>query len=134
LIGVDTNVILRLFTEDDLRQRKAAEKYIRTHCNDQNPAYVNRIALTEMVWVLESGYCYPRSDIATLLDTLLGTADFAVEDDECVRHAARAYRDGADFADALIAATNEFAGCAATVTFDRAAAKKDSRFTEILAP
>jgi predicted nucleic-acid-binding protein len=48
-----------------------------------------------------------------------------------IRSVLRAYRAGAGFADALIAALNAHEGRANTATFDKAARKKLPHFTDI---
>ena len=67
---------------------------------------------------------YPRSDIARAIEQLLFARQLRVEDREHVLGAVRVYRhSGIRFSDALIAGINRAAGCEATATFDRKAAK-----------
>lgn len=123
MIGIDTNVLIRLMTGDDARQRTVARTYLRAHCSAENPAFVNRIVLVETFWVLESVYRYTRLEVAAVLETLLRTAEIEVEDAGSAWSALRGYRKGADFADALVASSNIAFGCAETVSFDRSAAR-----------
>jgi len=87
------------------------------------PRFVNRIAIVEFVWVLESAYAYDRRAVGVALERLLRANDLVIEDATLAWCALRAYRGGADFADAFVAETNARAGCTTTATFDRAAAK-----------
>jgi predicted nucleic-acid-binding protein len=128
LIGLDTNVLVRLLTGDDASQRSAAKAFISRNCSADDPAFINRIVLVETIWVLESVYEYSREEIAAAVDTLLRMVRMLTEDSDLVRVALSAYRRGADFADALIAGTNVARGCTKTVTFDRKAAKKIAHF------
>lgn len=121
--GLDTNVLVRALVQDDKVQGPAAGAYMRRQCTRETPCFVNRVVLCELVWVLESVYEYSRAEIADAVDRILRTEELLVEDDEAVRYALSAYRDGgADFADALIGRCNRAQGCSVTATFDRKAA------------
>jgi predicted nucleic-acid-binding protein len=121
LIGLDTNVLVRLLTGDDAAHRSAANEFISRNCSADNSAFINRIVLVETIWVLESVYEFSREEIAGSVDTLLRMVRVLTEDSDLVRFALTAYRRGADFADALIAATNVARGCSKTVRFGRKA-------------
>lgn len=129
MIGLDTNVLVRLLTRDDARQAKRARDYLAAHVSADAPAFVSREVLLETVWVLESAYRYDRADIANAVEGTLETAELHVEAASCARSAARAYRSGTDFNDALVAAANENAGCETTLTLDTSAAARIGHFT-----
>lgn len=132
MIGLDTNVLLRLLTQDDPAQLAAAKRFVASHCTSEEPGFVNRVVTVEIVWVLESLYDeYSRNQIADSVEALLSTAALEIEDGTAVRAALGAYRDGADFADAFIARVNEALGCTSTATFDARAAKKLAHFTVV---
>jgi predicted nucleic-acid-binding protein len=131
VIGLDTNVLVRLLTGDDPKQRAAAKAFIAENCSQGDPAFINRLVLIETVWVLESVYGYTREQIAAAIDTLLRMVRVLTEDADLVRSAVATYRRGADFADALIAGVNTAKGCSRTATFDRTAAKKIHHFVEL---
>ncbi len=124
MIGLDTNVLVRLLTGDDVNQQAAAKAFIESECSTESPAFINRVALVETVWVLESAYKYRRESVAAAVDALLRMVSVLTEDEAIVRSALGDYRRGADFADALIAVSNAVLGCTKTVTFDRKATKK----------
>ena len=123
-MGLDTNVLVRIVTGDDPSAQRAALALLADRATADEPAFVNRIALVEFVWVLESAYGYGRSTVADAVERLLRTTDVLVEDGSLAWSALRSYRAGADFADALLAETNTRAGCDRTATFDRAAVKR----------
>lgn len=84
----------------------------------------NRVALCELVWVLERAYKCPRAEIADTIEALAQTAELQIEDLASVWAAVRVYRhDNIDFADALLSLVNTGHGCETTVTFDRRAAR-----------
>jgi predicted nucleic-acid-binding protein len=131
VIGLDTNVLIRLFVDDDPVQVRQARDFVSSRCDPDNPAFVDRVALCEMVWVLSSGYGFGRADIAGVIQNLLGSVDTVLEDGDSIQAALQAFRARrVDFADALIGEVNRARGCEATATFDRKAAKLDG-FMEI---
>lgn len=127
MIYLDTNVIVRLLTGDDVTQQQIAKRYIARHCSADYPAYINRIVAVETVWVLERAYGYAREQIAGAIDRLLHAAQIAYEERDAVREALGDYRNGAEFADALIARTAQDEE-STIVTFDTNASKKLAKF------
>ncbi len=129
MVGLDSNVVIRLLVGDDPHQEALAKKFIVRNCSPQEPAFINRVVVIECVWVLESVYHYSREHIAHAIDGLLLIAEFIVEDAPSLRQAVAAYRSGADFADAVIGLSNVVQGCRTTVTFDVRAAKQLANFS-----
>lgn len=126
MIGLDTNVLARLFVEDDVQQARQAREFVAARCTRQNPGFVDRVALCELMWVLSSVHDYRRAEIAPIIEKLLSSRDLIVEDEAAVRAALRIFTSrNIDFADALIGEVNRVRGCEATATFDRKAAKLD---------
>jgi predicted nucleic-acid-binding protein len=126
VIGVDTNVIVRLLVGDDVKQADAATRYLKAHSSSDEPALLSDIVLVETAWVLEDLYGYSRAQIAEAMEGLLATAQLKVGN-AGVNVALERYRSStADFADCLIGVNNVAAGCEYTATFDR----KASRLTE----
>jgi predicted nucleic-acid-binding protein len=124
MIGIDTNVLVRHLVQDDLSQSRAATQVITKQCTRDEPGFINRIVLCELVWVLESAYGYPKDTIVAVLEMLLRTSQLKIEDAQSAWTAFRLYQKGkADYADCLLGATNRLAGCDLTVTFDQAALK-----------
>ena len=127
MIGLDTNVLARLFVEDDIAQARQAREFVAARCTSQDPGFVDRVALCELVWVLASVHDYRRGEIAPIIEKLLSSNDLMLEDEGAVRVALQAFKTAnVDFADALIGEVNRLRGCDATATFDRKAAKLDS--------
>lgn len=126
MIGLDTNVILRCFVEDDPEQARQARRFVGGRCTRENPGFVDRVALCEMVWVLSRGHQFGRTRAADVVAMLLASRDIVLEDSDAVRAALRVFIERkVDFADALIGEVNRARGCEATATFDRKAAKLD---------
>jgi predicted nucleic-acid-binding protein len=126
MIGLDTNVLARLFVDDDMVQAEAARRFVAGRCSPRDPAFVDRVALCELVWVLTSVHGFKRDAVAEIIDKLLATEDILLEDGEAVHAALQIFRERrVGFTDALIGEVNRARGCEATATFDRKAAKLD---------
>ena len=124
MIGLDTNVLVRHLVQDDAGQSRKATQVITKQCTRDDPGFINRIVLCELVWVLESAYGYSKDTIVTVLEKLLRTSQLKIEDVQAAWTAFRMYQKGkADFADCLLGTTNRLGGCNETVTFDQAASK-----------
>lgn len=124
MIGLDTNVIVRLFVDDDPNQTQAARRFVASRCSPQTPGFVDRVAMCELIWVLTNVHGYGRAEVADVIEQLLGNQDMRLEDDDLVHRALDDFRaSNADFADTLIGHVNLARGCEATATFDRKAAR-----------
>lgn len=129
MIGLDSNVIVRLLVGDDPTQAEQAKRFVDERCTPESPGFINCIVLAEVVWVLSTCYGYRRSEIANALDSLLAGQDRVIEAYDDVSAALDDYRSGrADFVDSLIGHINRTRGCEATATFDRRAVKLDELF------
>lgn len=124
--ALDTNLLVRHLTQDHAQQARMVSAYLEHHCTPETPGYINHIVLCELVWVLESCYGYLPALIASAVQKILQTQQLMVEKSDLVWEAVELYRTGtADFADALIGLSNQQAGCTATATLDRKAARLD---------
>jgi len=124
VIGIDTNVLVRYFVQDDPGQTALASELLTMRCTAESPGWINRVVLCEFVWVLERAYKCPRAEIAGVIEVLAQTAELQIEDLGSVWTAVRVYRrDNVDFADALLSSVNLGHGCGTTVTFDRRAGR-----------
>ena len=124
MIGLDTNVILRCFVDDDPDQARTARRFVSERCTRASPGFIDRVALCELVWVLTRGYRIARTRVAQIIADLVASPEIVLEDTDAVRAALRTFAEqNIDFADALIGEVNRAHGCEATVTFDRKAAK-----------
>ncbi|WP_321818078.1 MULTISPECIES: type II toxin-antitoxin system VapC family toxin [unclassified Paraburkholderia] len=123
MIGLDTNVLVRYFAQDDPVQARKATALIESLTSEQ-PGYVTQVALVETVWVLARAYELGRDEIVHVIETVLRARELIVEAAETVWKAVRLYAgSSADFADCLIERRCHDAQCEYTVTFDSKAAK-----------
>jgi predicted nucleic-acid-binding protein len=90
---------------------------------EANQCFINSIVLCELVWVLDAAYGYDRQEIAAVIEKILTTTEFEIENADYAWAALRDYRNTkADFADCLIAHANRTRGCEKTISFDKGAA------------
>ncbi len=123
MIGLDTNILVRLFAEDDRKQRDAARALIdRLPANEK--AVVNAVVIVELVWTLRRLYKFENERIGIVLRKLTEHPKFLLPDRDVVRDAAHRSREiGGDIADHMIALINRSLGCSVTYTFDEEAAE-----------
>jgi len=123
LIGLDTNIVIRYLVQDDKRQSAAATRFIEKSLSMEAPGYIDHISLCEIVWVLQRCYGVTKQQLREIIQGLLTTKQFKVENVEVAWKALRAFdANNADFCDALIGQVNIHNGCEYTVTFDKKAA------------
>ena len=124
MIGVDTNVLLRLFVNDDAAQYEKSQRFFEGR-SKASPAYVSLIVVVELAWVLAVRYGYRQEAIINLIETLALSDDFVLERQAIVLNAVDVCRAGASrMADVLVAMVGTVDGCTKTMTFDRDAAKR----------
>ena len=58
-VGIDTNVLLRLFVDDDPEQRKIVTNF-GSKLNQEYRGVVTLVSLVEMDWALRSQYGFDR--------------------------------------------------------------------------
>ncbi len=123
MIGLDTNVIVRYLVRDDPGQTSRATALINGLSQD-TPGFIATVAWAEIHWVLTRAYRFDRVTVVESLAALYAVEEVRAEDPAAVTSAISQARFGADFADALIAATARRAGCSEVFTFDKRAATK----------
>jgi predicted nucleic-acid-binding protein len=117
--SVDTNVLVRLITREDLQQAAAADAFI------EHGAWVSMLALTEAMWVLGAVYDLGAADITTCLEMLLNHKTLTVQDSDVVKAALDLFRSKPQlgFSDCLMLQLSKKAGHLPLGTFDRGLAK-----------
>ena len=128
MIGLDTNVLARYLTQDDVRQAALASRLIENDLTIASPGFVSLAVLAELCWVLSRLYSATMDELLDLISDLLNTPQIQVERREVVQAAIRRFSQGksrkAGLVDALIAEIANSEGCSATVTFDKAAVRE----------
>lgn len=122
--AVDTNILLRLFIDDDKNQSQAVYNII-VHCiHNQEKLLISVIVILEMMWVLESCYGFSRENIVGVINDVLSMPVFFIENRSALLDFIRAAQDTRyDLSDMLIAHLAKHLDCDMTLTFDKKAAK-----------
>lgn len=130
MIGVDTNVLLRLADDEEPGQRDRAQSLVRSQ--GESGCFVNAIVLAEFAWTLTRSYKLSRNEAAARIAVILESPEFVVASLDEAARAVERFRDGpADFADYFLAEINRSAGCPMTATFDRDALKSGEPFAAV---
>lgn len=80
--------------------------------------------MVETVWVLESVYGLTNREVANTVERMLQADTLIIQNEQQVFTAMVALRRGwGAFADALVGALGDWAGCDSTLTFDRKAGR-----------
>jgi predicted nucleic-acid-binding protein len=124
LIGVDSNVLLRLVLADDPRQHRAAQAFIDAR-TASDPVYISNMVIAEFMWVLQRTYKLERSVVVELVAGFLDTDDAVFADRTTLSAFVEKARSNtkAGLADLFVSLSGKTYGCGHTVTFDRQAAR-----------
>ena len=124
MLGLDTNVLVRLLIEDDPAQTRRARNLVDAAVAADEVVLVSLPVLLETEWVLRSRYAMPPETILGLFRAALETRELVFEDEAAVEEALFNWQDGlSGFSDCLIVAHNRQLGCRSTATFDARAAR-----------
>lgn len=126
MIGLDTNILVRYFAQDDAKQSAIATEILENRLSDHNQGYVSTPVLVETAWTLQRVYKVAKVGLYVILEKLLTTSELSFEyRDEAWKALQLAKDENVDFADALIGSIHKAHGCTVTLTFDHGAAKID---------
>lgn len=124
MLGIDTNVVVRLIVADDAEQTRRARKLVEQALSREELVLVSLLVLQESEWVLRSRYGFGREALLNIFRALLEARELSFEDEPALEEALFHWKDsGCRFSDCLIAAHNRQMGCRATATFDGKAAR-----------
>jgi predicted nucleic-acid-binding protein len=120
MIGIDTNILLRLWLDDDPVQSKRIDRLLADHGGDPGSLLVTDVVLVEAVWTLKSAFEQDKRAQSIAVRSLLEELAFAFEDRAAVAAALSLFEAGScGFADCLVVAKHVRQGCDFTATFDR---------------
>ena len=112
MIAVDTNVIVRLLTQDDPIQFKRAYKLF-----DSQELFLPDTVILETEWVLRYAYEFSPEQINKALARLFGLSNVHLNIPSVVARAIEWHKQGMDFSDAFHLASSQ--DCQKLTTFDR---------------
>lgn len=123
MIALDTNILVRFLTRDDPAQAAAVSDVIGG-LTPEEPGFVCREVLVELVWVLERAYTYSRAEIVRALEGLLSASELVIEASGDVGAVLQLYENqGFGFSDLMIRQAAWRSGADVLVTFDKKAAR-----------
>jgi predicted nucleic-acid-binding protein len=117
VIAVDTNIIIRLLTGDDLVQAKKAESVFK-----KANLFIPDTVLLESERVLRHAYRFSSAAIHEAFTKLCGLPNVTLDNPRSLMAALQWYANGMDFADALHLASSQ--RCQKFYTFDRKLVRK----------
>jgi len=128
MIAVDTNVVVRFLTADDVQQARKSRALF-----EENEVWLSQTVLLETEWVLRGAYELDRKSLNKAVAALCRMEGVRVENLAQVTEALARHGKGWDFADAL-----HVVSCPPDVTefysFDRRLVRKESVEPNLLSP
>jgi predicted nucleic-acid-binding protein len=85
MLGLDTNVVMRLLVSDDAEQTRRARKLIEQSLAREEPVLVSLLVLIESEWVLRSSYGFKRDAVLSMFRALLEARELSFEDEPARR-------------------------------------------------
>jgi predicted nucleic-acid-binding protein len=111
MIAVDTNIVVRLLTQDDEQQYNKSLKLFQ-----EQDIFIPDTVILETEWVLRYAYRFKPKEICEALRNLLGLPNVQPANGGLIAKALQWHENGLDFADALHLAQSQH--CSAMHTFD----------------
>lgn len=120
---VDTNILIRHLTGDPQEMAERATRYLAT----ERDLLLADLVVAETIYVLESFYEAPRSQVAEAIRSLIAFDSIVCVDPALLRRAIEVYEtDRLDFAEAYLVASAESAEVGRVASFDRAIDRVDT--------
>jgi predicted nucleic-acid-binding protein len=114
MIGIDTNILVRAFLEDDAVQAQTAQAFLKN-----NSIFISSYAILEFAWVLKVKK-FTRKEIYDAIITLVDSPRLTIGQREVTITALEKYIKGkADFGDYMILSEGEQYSTRNFVTFDK---------------
>jgi predicted nucleic-acid-binding protein len=128
MIGLDTNVLVRIVLADDALQTTQALDLLQACDKAGEVIAVTLSVILELEWVLRSAAKLKKPEMIVVFKRLLEIAPLRIENEAVLEHALYLY-DGegakADFAECLFAAQYQRMGCRTMASFDEKAQRMD---------
>lgn len=122
MIAVDTNVVVRLLTQDDEQQYNKSLKLF------QQAIFIPDTVILETEWVLRFAYHFKPDEICKAFRNLFGLPNVQLINASLMAQVLPWHENGLDFADALHLAQSQ--NCSAMYTFDDKFVKRARGLTE----
>ncbi len=123
MIAVDTNIVVRLLTQDDEQQSNKSLKLFQ-----EQDIFISDTVILETEWVLRFAYKFTPNDICRALRNLFGLPNVQLNDANLMAQVLQWHENGLDFADALHLAYSHH--CSVMYTFDEKFIKRAKNLTQ----
>ncbi len=123
MIAVDTNIVVRLLTQDDEQQYNKSLKLFQ-----EQDIFIPDTVLLETEWVLRFAYHFKPDEICEAFRKLLGLPNVQLTNGSLMALALQWHENGLDFADALHLAQSQ--NYSAIYTFDTKFVNRAKGLTE----
>ena len=124
MIGLDTNVMLRLLLTDDPEQKIRVVKLIQQARRSETTVIITLAVVLEMEWVLRSNAKMNKAQVLNVFNLLLESHDIEIDNEKVLEQALHIYDNAvSDFAECLFLAQYQRLGCDTMLTFDTKAAR-----------
>ncbi|MBW4534828.1 MAG: type II toxin-antitoxin system VapC family toxin [Pleurocapsa minor HA4230-MV1] len=122
MVTIDTNIIVRLLTQDNQWQYQQSLAILQT----QN-VFISNTVILETEWVLRFAYKFNPTEICLALRQLFGLPNIYLANANLIAQILQWHENGLDFADAFHLAQGQH--CSKLYTFDEKFIKKASNIT-----
>jgi predicted nucleic-acid-binding protein len=123
MIAVDTNVVVRLLTQDNEQQYNKSLKLFQ-----EQDIFIPDTVILETEWVLRFAYNFKPHEICQAFRSLFGLPNVQVTNASLMAQVLQWHENGVDFADALHLAQSQ--NCSAIYTFDNQFVNRAKGLTE----
>lgn len=124
MTGLDTNVIIRFLVNDNQTQGKIVRNVLQQAEQAGKQFHISNVVVLECIYVLDSVYKLSRQDILDAFAAMLHMSVFVFENPDIISTLVSEGIDTAiDLEDMWIGLVSRAAGCDATLTFDKRAAR-----------
>lgn len=124
MIGIDTNLLLRLWLNDAPAQNKRIDALLGEYGGQPGSLLITDVVLAEALWTLRSAYDQNKPAQLLAVRSLLDETAFAFENREVVERATALFEQSScGFSDCLVVSKSTTLGCEFIATFDRAMRK-----------
>jgi predicted nucleic-acid-binding protein len=120
MIGIDTNILLRLWLNDDPAQNKRIDALLTEHGQAPESLLVTDVVLAESLRALKAAFNQNKASQLLAVRSLLDEAAFTFENRQAIEQAVTLFETAScGFSDCLMVAQHVQHGCEFTATPDR---------------
>jgi len=127
---IDTNILVRYFTNDIPEKAAAVKKLLLKAKNNEIIIVIQSIIIAELIWVFESFYKLKKEKIVNVINALLNTPGIDIINKSTILKAIEIYSSkNVDYIDANVMAFAIINNINTVITFDKKHFKSDNNIT-----